>query len=175
MSKVILYIAISEDGYIADTNGGVDWLPKPDDLAFADPEDELGYNRLLNRISTIVMGSKSYEQILTFGYWAWKHKQTYVFTKRETKSNLPYIHFTHDTPEAFVKKFKEENRAGDIWLLGGAELAKSFDEANLIDEYVITVIKKKLGDGIKLNVNYRKYPITHIKPFNKEIFQITNR
>jgi dihydrofolate reductase len=29
MNKIILYIATSKDGFIADKNGGVDWLPHP--------------------------------------------------------------------------------------------------------------------------------------------------
>ena len=31
MNKVILYIATSKDGFIADKNGDVDWLPHPKD------------------------------------------------------------------------------------------------------------------------------------------------
>jgi dihydrofolate reductase len=30
LSKIILYIAISTDGFIADKNGSVDWLPSAD-------------------------------------------------------------------------------------------------------------------------------------------------
>lgn len=40
----------------------------------------------------------------------------------------------------------------DIWLLGGALLARSFAEAGLIDEIVLTIIPKKLVSGIVLNV-----------------------
>ncbi|MBM3857614.1 MAG: dihydrofolate reductase, partial [Verrucomicrobia bacterium] len=31
MSNVILYIATSQDGFIADEQGGVDWLPSEPD------------------------------------------------------------------------------------------------------------------------------------------------
>ena len=86
MNKVILYIATSLDGFIADKEGGVDWLPHETE----DPKDLVGFKALLNRISVIVMGSKSYKQILTFGQWAWPDKQTYVFTSQnlKTRSNL---------------------------------------------------------------------------------------
>lgn len=66
MSKVILYIATSADGFIADDSGGIDWLPQP--TSSVDLET-VGYNRLIERIDTIVMGSRSYEQIMTFGAW----------------------------------------------------------------------------------------------------------
>ena len=59
MNKVILYIATSQDGFIADQSGNVGWLPHPKNEA----ELELvGYHRLMNRIDTILMGSKSYTQ-----------------------------------------------------------------------------------------------------------------
>jgi dihydrofolate reductase len=54
MNKIILYIAISLDGFIADTKGGIDWLPHPKD----DSELEaVGYKSLMSRIDTILMGS----------------------------------------------------------------------------------------------------------------------
>ena len=45
-----------------------------------------------------------------------------------------------------------KNNCGDIWLLGGAELAKSFSNHGLIDEIVLTVIPVQLKEGIKLEV-----------------------
>lgn len=86
--KIILYIVTSLDGFIADKDGGVDWLPQED------PQDIFGYETLLSRISTIVMGSRSYKQILTFGEWAWADKQTYVFTSQDlttARSDITFV------------------------------------------------------------------------------------
>ena len=67
MHKVILYIATSLDGFIADTQGGVDWLPQPKD----DAELEVvGFHRLIERIDRIIMGSTSFKKIVGFGAWA---------------------------------------------------------------------------------------------------------
>lgn len=60
MNKIILYIATSLDGFIADINGGVDWLPHPKDDAEL---EAVGYKSLMSRIDTILMGSRSYKQI----------------------------------------------------------------------------------------------------------------
>lgn len=68
MNKIILYIATSLDGFIADINGGVDWLPHPKDDAEL---EAVGYKDLMERIDTILMGSRSYKQILSFGDWGW--------------------------------------------------------------------------------------------------------
>ena len=65
MKKIILFIATSKDSFIADVNGDVDWLPHPKD----DAELEVvGYKSLMSRIDTILMGSRSYKQILGFGF-----------------------------------------------------------------------------------------------------------
>ncbi len=167
MPKVILYIATSLDGFIADKDGGVGWLPHPTD----DPEDEFGYKALMNRISAIVMGSKSYEQILGFGDWAWGDKTTYVFTKRTTLPAKEGIQFIHEDPKIFMESIKEQQ--SDIWLLGGAKLAKSFALAGLIDECVITIIPMKLGDGIKLELPYGYFNLIETKLCRDDMLQQT--
>ncbi len=167
MNKVILYIATSLDGFIADKEGGVDWLPHETE----DPKDLVGFKALLNRISVIVMGSKSYKQILTFGQWAWPDKQTYVFTSQNLKTEQTCIEFVQNTPKNFIEKLKTDNQKGDIWLLGGAELIKSFAIEKLIDEVVITVIPTNLGEGIKLDLVWDNFIITSEKPCMDGIVQ----
>jgi dihydrofolate reductase len=88
MNKIILFIAASQDGFIADKNGGVDWLPHPKD----DYELEaVGYKVLMQRIDTIVMGRKSFKQIMGFGDWAWADKHSYVFSSKAIKAPLSLI------------------------------------------------------------------------------------
>jgi dihydrofolate reductase len=158
MAKVILYIATSQDGFIADKNGGVDWLPQPTDQG-----DEFGYEVLMKRISSIVMGSTSYKQILGFGDWAWKDKTTYVFSSRSLE--LPHESISHTNTDvgASLTKIREEHPNQDIWLLGGAKLAASFAKEHLIDECIITLIPTTLGEGIKLELPYDNFTLTHAK------------
>lgn len=58
MRSVILYIASSLDGYIATLDGEVDWL-------FTDRG--YGYEDFFARINTVLMGRKTYSQVLEFG------------------------------------------------------------------------------------------------------------
>ncbi len=153
-NKIILYIAVSKDGYISDKNGGVDWLPQPKN------ETELeivGHKHLMSRIDTILMGSNSYKQILGFGEWAWADKQTYVFSS-SLASPFDYIKITNENPLDFISGLNSTGK--DIWLLGGAKLVQSFDKENLIDEIILTIIPKTLGEGISLGISFDNYKIT---------------
>ncbi len=161
MSKVVLFIATSQDGFIADKNGGVDWLPHPKD----DHELEaVGYKVLMQRIDTIVMGSKSFKQIIGFGDWAWVDKHSYVFSSKALKVPLPCITITHDSPLEFMSKMNSRDSNKDIWLLGGAELAKSFAEACLIDEIILTITPQTLSTGIPLGLSFDDFYLTSEKP-----------
>ena len=81
MREVILYIAMSLDGYIADAQGGVDWLG-----GHGEPEEGMeSYSRLLQRIDTVVMGWNTYHQVTTQlspDRWVYEGLHTYVVTHR---------------------------------------------------------------------------------------------
>jgi len=156
MGKIIFYVAMSSDGFIADKNGGIDWLPTE-----PDKNDEHGYEALLARISTIVMGRKSYEQIVGFGEWAWKEKTTYVFSFDPLLSVHESIVFVNGDVKSFIEQLRKEKPNEDIWLLGGAELAASFAKEGLIDECIITVIPVLLKEGIFLNLPYENFVLTN--------------
>ena len=60
--KVILYIAMSLDGYIAKENGDISWLSVVEKQG-----EDYWYSKFINTIDTVVMGRKTYEKILSFG------------------------------------------------------------------------------------------------------------
>ena len=47
--KIILYVAASLDDFIADKNGGVDWLPGPSDAS-----DDMGHEDFIDSIQLAV-------------------------------------------------------------------------------------------------------------------------
>lgn len=61
MRKIVLYIAMILDGYIADANGGVSWLRGQD----PDNESEGSYPEFVRDIDTVVMGWETYHQVIT--------------------------------------------------------------------------------------------------------------
>lgn len=82
MRNVILFIAMSLDGYLADRRGGVDWLRGQDPGA----EDPDSYAPFSQRVDTVLMGWNTYHQIITElspGTWVYSGMTSYVFTHRE--------------------------------------------------------------------------------------------
>lgn len=144
MAKVILYIASSLDGKIARENGSVDWLPPVE----KDGED-YGYKDFYHSIDALVMGSKTYEQVLDFGDWPYKGKPSYVFSHRKLRSNRKDIIFTKSRPDRVIDDLVKQG-SKKIWLLGGAKLTADFLKLQLIDDYIIFIVPVILGRGIPL-------------------------
>ena len=142
--KLILYIATSLDGYIARTNGEIDWLEKEGEALNTD----CGYAEFYKSIDTVIMGNKTYEQIMGWGEYPYKGTTGYVYT---TNSNLDTedVSFTQLEPTELMRELKSKP-GKDIWLIGGAKLIREFVKSNLIDEYIITVMPVLIGDGIHL-------------------------
>lgn len=143
--RVVLYIAASLDGFIADHESGVDWLER-----FAEPADgDYGYTEFYRDIGALAMGRTTYEQVRGFGDWPYSGKSTVVFTHDSSETDLPDVSFTAADPAEVVASLRERTD-GDLWLVGGGELIASFRERGLIDEVILTVIPVLLGEGVPL-------------------------
>ena len=155
MRKLILYIASSLDGFIARKNGKIDWLPGSnveDSEEVGDTSEEHGYEELMKRIDIILMGRKTYEQVLTFGDWPYSGIKSYVCTSKKMEDkNIEYC----SDAVSLVKDLKSKD-GKDIWLVGGGGLNGSLLNADLIDEIILTVIPVVIGDGIRLFGNVEK-------------------
>ena len=147
MRKVTLFIAMSLDGYIADKDGGVDWLNGQEE----DGENMDTYSEFIKTIDTIIMGWNTYHQVITElspEEWVYPEQISYVITHREIPST-ERIRFTSESPRDLVKRLREEEGNG-IWICGGASIVRQLMETDLIDTLHISVIPTLLGDGVRL-------------------------
>ena len=147
--KVILYLAMSLDGFIADKNGGVGWMDLANNgEAF---EGDYGYAAFSAEVDTVLMGMTTYRQItqeLSPGAWP------------VCGNGVPSVHtrctpagrkrrFTSEDPAEAVRRLKA--RSGrNIWVCGGAQLARRMMALDLIDVYQLTVMPVILGGGVRL-------------------------
>lgn len=147
MREVILYIAMSLDGYIADKNGGVDWLGGQD----ANDQSMGSYEDFIKEIDTVIMGYRTYHQIVTElspDQWVYQGMKTYVLTHHPLESTNEIV-FTDQTVKNLIANLKSQN-GKHLWICGGADVVNQCIQNNLIDRYHITVMPTLLGDGIKL-------------------------
>lgn len=152
MRKVVLFIATSADGYIARENLQYDFLPTDG--------NDYGYRAFIKTVDAVLMGRTTYEQVLAFHAFPYADKACYVFSNRarglETDPRRPAcVDIVREDPVAFVRKLRRKKGAS-IWLVGGAQLIQPFQEAGLIDEYIISICPVFIGSGIPLFLKTRR-------------------
>ncbi len=142
MGKIIFYLAASLDGFLADENGGVDWLEP-----FQKESYDYGYTDFLKTIGTVLSGSKTYEQAKDFpDGWNFPGTKSYIFTSRDIDTGgREDIVIWRDGVGELADALRSEPK--DIWLLGGAALAANFFNEGLVDELILTQIPVVLGKG----------------------------
>ncbi|WMJ87547.1 dihydrofolate reductase family protein [Anaerocolumna sp. MB42-C2] len=142
--KIVLYIAMSLDGYIAAKDDNLEWLFK------TEGDGDNGYAEFYDTIDAIILGRRTYDWILDHegDNFPYKNKQCYVFskTKQGKDKNVEYINVNITE---FVKNLKQTD-GKDIWIVGGGELLHDFIEQGLVDEWIITIAPTIIGDGIPL-------------------------
>ncbi|MDO8427801.1 MAG: dihydrofolate reductase family protein [Candidatus Diapherotrites archaeon] len=168
-TKVILYIAMSLDGFIARKNGSIDWL-KP----FENESEDYGYKTFYKKIGTVLVGNTTYRQALGFSSFPFAEKKCFVFTNSKQRPKHENVNFVKGNVNSFVKKLKHTEQK-PIWLVGGAFTVNEFLKHNLVDEFIITVIPVFLGNGIPLfngKQKQKKLKLIKVKKFKQGLVQL---
>lgn len=142
--EIVYYVAMSLDGYIATPDGGVEWL-----APFEQGSEDYGYEEFYSGIGAVIMGSRTYEQTLTFGEWSFGATPCWVFSSRQGLENRPGVRIASATPLQVAQEIAAAG-VSRAWLVGGAELAGSFRDADLITRYIVSVMPVILGAGVPL-------------------------
>lgn len=147
-TTVTLYIATSVDGYVASSDGGVEWLESFED-SYEYGVAGGSYEAFFETVDALVMGSTTYEQVLGFGEWPYGDRPTYVTSGRDLSTPRDTI-AVYDGDLAALVADEFEPRYGHVWLVGGAALAQDFLAQGLVDELRLSLVPVLLGDGIRL-------------------------
>lgn len=141
--KIIVYIATSADGYIARSDGNVDWLNRPRTAG------DYGMGDFLKSIDTVLWGRKTFPMEAGIGGGGKKIKN-YVFTHNPpAKSRHKHVEFVNEPVKDFATRLRA-SPGKDIWMMGGAGIIGSFLDAGELDEFMIHVIPVFVGEGIPL-------------------------
>jgi len=165
--KIIVWITTSADGFIARSDNSIDWLDR------TRPKGNYGMGAFYKSIDTIVWGRNTCDMALDIqkkgvaGTAFDTRVRNYVFTRRLPPSPVPAgVEFVSEPIKAFASRLREK-KGKDIWIMGGAGIIASFLDAGEIDEFIIHVIPKFIGEGIPLiAAGHRTVPlklISHIK------------
>lgn len=148
MGRTVFYTAASLDGFLADPADSLDWLFAQE----ADPAGPLGYERFIETVGALVMGSTTYEWVrahLAASDEPWPYDQpTWVMSHRD----LPLIagadlSVGSGDVRAVHGALVAAAAGRDVWVVGGGDLAGQFADAGLLDEVVVTVAPVTLGAG----------------------------
>lgn len=137
----------SLDGIIAKSDNSVSWFETSDNYENGvlpeDPEE------FLKSIDCYVMGYRTYEHAMelsqTYG-WPYGDVPTFVVTHRELQPGRQSIEFySGDLNKLVNDRLKTKYR--NVWVVGGAMLAKDFIQLKLADEIRLTILPILLGEG----------------------------
>lgn len=177
--RVILACGMSLDGYIARRDGSVDFLEiglNPKDLhqVMAD---------FYKRIDTIIMGRGTLEAMERMtaeetsadaptGPW-----KSYVFSKTLPAGERRGMKVVRESPTRFIRRIRKEP-GKHIFHMGGGQLARSFLEADLIDELFIGVVPVLIGEGMPLfpsGFPQREFRLVECQKFSRDQISLTYR
>ena len=152
MTRVVLQMGVTLDGYVAGPGGEGDW-----GLPAEDPDVRAWKVASLSKVGTHIMGRVTYEQMAA-------HWPTATGDYAAPMNDVPKVVFSKTLPTADwassriargdltqeIAALKSEP-GGDIIAHGGAAFAQALSGLGLIDEYRLVIHPVALGNGLPLS------------------------
>lgn len=155
----------SVDGYIAKKDNSVSWFETSDNYEQGVNVTEEDAKEFLKTIDCYIMGARTYEHALelskSYG-WAYGDVPTIVLTHRKLPVDRPNIKIYSGDLHMFVDEQLKPNYK-NVWLVGGAKLAKDFIRLNLTDEIRQSILPVILGEGIPFFDQIGQEQALHLK------------
>ena len=147
--EYVSFLATSLDGFIARTDGGLDWL----DSYGSEVEGDCGFGDFLSSVDALVMGRKTFLAVCQTGQWVYGETPVFVASATLTSQDIPEelrhrVILTRKNPQDITKFFKDQGKRR-IYVDGG-QLLQSFLKEGLLNQIILTVVPKILGAGISL-------------------------
>jgi dihydrofolate reductase len=173
MRKVILGAGITLDGYIARPDGSIDYLTMT-------KEGSKDFERFFTTIDTIVMGRKTLDAAIAMSGGSYKSPvevPTHVFSRTQPSGERDGVIFTNQSPTVWLRKMRAR-RGKHIFHMGGGELARSFLQADLVDELFLGIVPILLGNGLSFfpaGFPQRNFTLIENKTYSKSQISLTYR
>jgi len=171
--KIIVNVATSADGFIARTDGDIEWLTRR-----PAPKGFYGLPKFERLTDARILGRKTFDLSVELGARFSAKTPHFVFSRRPAHRALPPgVHFVSKTVQDFASELTGE-KGKNVWLMGGGEIIASFLDAKVIDEFIITVVPTFIGEGIPLIAPGHRdvsLQLLSTKPFADDVVQLHYR
>jgi dihydrofolate reductase len=137
-----IYIAMSLDGFIARSDGRIDWLG-----AVERAGEDYGYRQFFDSIDTLVIGRNTYDVALGFENWPYVGKRCIVLTHGSITPRHGEESFSGPASELVARL--EAAGAKRVYVDGGVVI-QQFLVAGLISDITVSIVPILLGDGVRL-------------------------
>jgi len=174
--RIVAQLAISADGYIARTDGGIDWLDRPM------PKGAYGLGRFFASIDTVLWGRTTFDEAMARGHYGGPggftaKMKNYVFTHHPPAEGPKGVEFVNEPVPDFARRLRA-TPGKDIWMMGGGGIIATFLDAGELDDVVLAVIPTFIGEGIPLIAPARRtVPLTLVgsKAFSDGVVRLHYR
>jgi dihydrofolate reductase len=164
MRKVVLFMHVSLDGFIAGSNGELDWTVTDEGM-----NNDL-LPDLIRTVDTTLLGRAAYQDLAN--YWPFA-----AVNPSSSKGEIEFAHWIDQAPKIVFSKTLEkvewqhsrvvkgniaeeiatlkQQEGQDLVLFGGVGIAQTFVQCGFIDEYRLVVHPALLGSGKPLFQNIK--------------------
>jgi dihydrofolate reductase len=161
--KLTIHMVSSLDGIIAKEDNSVSWFETPDYYEKGITEQDAV--EFLKTIDCYVVGSRTYEHALelskSYGL-VYGDMPTIVLTHRKLPIDRQNIEtYSGDLNKLVNERLKPNYK--NVWLVGGAMLAKDFIRLKLADEIRVSVLPIILGEGTRFFDHTGQEQTLHLK------------
>jgi dihydrofolate reductase len=168
--KIIVNIATSADGYIARSDGNLDWL-----TSRPAPKDFYDLPKFSRSVDAKILGRTTFDLSMKLGASFRADDVHYVFSRRPPPAPVPAgVRFISEPIRGFAEHLRRQ--AGkNIWMMGGGKIIASFLDEDAIDEFIISVVPTFIGQGIPLiAARHRETPLRllGVKSFPDGVVQL---
>ena len=141
--KASVFVGTSLDGFIARTDGALDFLPP----GGGEPH---GYDEFMATVDALVIGRNTFETVLSFDSWPYGTKPVFVLSTRALRPAPPGALVEQMSgPPAEIVSLLSARGIRHIYVDGGVTIQR-FLQAGLIQRLVVTRVPVLIGSGIPL-------------------------
>ncbi len=169
MGKVVVFIGMTLDGFIAGPHDEFDWLQPYESVDY-------GYKGFIEHVGLIICGKRTYDLMKKHGWGDSFERPAIILSNEEsmTSQNSNVTSMKGDMGHIINEAKTRTNQ--DIWIMGGAAVVQEAIKSRVVDELVLGIVPLLLGGGISLfgSMNIKKQlTLQKVKQFDKGLVQLT--